>query len=556
MSIYNHKNYHIFLLSNMARKSFTPLIKTTLEIFPNLKDNYKKLAQKVGCCVKTIKRYFKSLESKVPLDNQGNLFSHNTSTGGGASTPLTKDISDIIELPDQQTLILDKSISPKLLNMVGLIETNLNRILQQGTNDARILNTAISFSDKTSKFIIKEESENKGFVDYSTLTEKLTDKQLNIFNEMIRDGWVSLLGCRKTGKTFLMSNAICYLGSREELEIHVLSSKKDTASHVITQIIQIDSKHKLNLFKRPAKEQIIFNNGSRIKVHSNTLADTGTYEADILVIDEAQEVDELVWSKIVPQLLTGRKMRVWIFGTAKAGTPFYNFWFGINPKFKKFELGEEDATWVAPGSFDAVKSLMSDRMIRQELKMEWVEPEGAFFRAEDIEAAFEEYPEGFKRDYLEIVCGVDFGLGHETVMGNIAYRKEQIYEIESWGMFNPTSDMIIAKVKEYGFRYSCLFIMEGSPLGGFVRRDVATMRNKLFKFKTSNFSVHKDKYWFALSFLLNNHLIHLKTQKLKQQLLQYDGTKIDDDWVDMLLHIAYYYFNKYYKNNEKWIFNR
>ena len=525
----------------MARPSYTPLIETTLKTFPDLKDNKKKLAKKVGCCEKTIKRYFESLASKVPSDN--NL------------TPLNnQDISDNIEFPNNQVLTFDKSNSSKSPNMVGLVEVNLNRILQLGTNDARILNTAISFLDKTSQFIVEDQSENnRGFVDYQDITEKLTDKQLNIFNAMIREGWVSLLGSRKTGKTFLMSSAATYLGSRERLEIHVLSSKKDTASHIITQVIIIDAEHKLNLFKRPAKEQIIFNNDTRIKAHSNTLADTGTYEADILIIDEAQEVAEEVWAKIIPQLATGRKMRVWIFGTAKAGTPFYNFWFGINPKFKKFELGMEDAIWVPEESWDAIKSLMSDRMVRQELKMEWVEPEGAFFRAEDVEAAFEDYPEGFKRDYLEIVCGVDFGQGHETVMGNMAYRKEHIYEIESWGMFNPTSDMILAKVKEYGNRYSSLFIMEGSPLGGFVRRDVADLR---FKFKTSNFSVHKDKYWFALNFLLNNHLIHLKTPKLKQQLLRYIGDKIDDDWVDMLLHTAYYYFNKYYKNNEKWIFNR
>jgi len=545
----------------MGRPSRFPDIKKSKQEHPRWSD--EKIALNIGCSMRTIQRYNASIKGEnIVIDDKTSVkkitksnLKTNTETKGGVSTSsLTKDISGIIELPNHPELLLDESAPSKSLSMVGLIETNLNRILQQGTNDARILNTAISFSDKTSKFIVKDESENsKGFVDYQVITEKLTDKQLNIFNAMIRDGWVSLLGCRKTGKTFLMSNAICYLGSREELEIHVLSSKKDTASHIITQVIQIDSKHKLNLFDRPAKEQIIFNNKTRIKVHSNTLADTGTYEADILVIDEAQEVDELVWSKIVPQLLTGRKMRVWIFGTAKAGTPFYNFWFGLNPKFKKFELGEEDATWVPPGSFDAVKSLMSDRMIRQELKMEWVEPEGAFFRSEDIEAAFESYPEGFRRDYLEIICGMDFGQGHETVMGNMAYRKEQIYEIESWGMFNPTSDMILAKVKEYHNRYASKFIMEGSPLGGFVRRDVADLR---VKFKTSNFSVHKDRYWFALNFLLNNHLIHLKTQTLKQQLLQYDGTKIDDDWVDMLLHAAYYYFNKYYKNNEKWVFNR
>ncbi|GAH77033.1 unnamed protein product, partial [marine sediment metagenome] len=82
-----------------------------------------------------------------------------------------------------------------------------------------------------------------------------------------------------------------------------------------------------------------------------------------------------------------------------------------------------------------------------------------------VEAAFEEYSEGFTRDYLEIVCAVDFGLGHETTMGNLAYRKEQIYELDSWGKFNPTSDMILAKVEEYAAKYSPLFIMEGSPLG-------------------------------------------------------------------------------------------
>lgn len=524
----------------MGRPSHFPDIKKSKKEHPRWSD--EKIALDVGCSMRTIQRYNASIKAENIVINDKTIVQNQCQE------------LDIIDLSNLPPSIGDGKTPPQSPNMVGLVEVNLNRILQMGTNDARILNTAISFLDKTNQFVVIEESESsKGFVDYQDVTKKLTDKQLNIFNAMCREGWVSLLGCRKTGKTFLISLAIAYLGSREKLEVHVLSSKKDTAAHIITQLIQIDAEHQLNLFKRPAKEQIIFENKTRIKVHSNTVADTGTYEADILVIDEAQEVDELIWSKIVPQLASGRKMRIWIFGTAKAGTPFYNFWFGINPKFKKFELGEEDATWVAPESWDAIKSLMSDRMIRQELKMEWIEPEGAFFRAEDIEAAFEEYPEGFQRDYLEIVCGVDFGQGHETVMGNMAYRKERIYEIESWGMFNPTSDMILAKVIEYGKRYSSLFIMEGSPLGGFVRRDVKDLK---FKFRTSNFSVHKDKYWFALNFLLNNHLLHLKTKKLKQQLLLYRGDKIDDDWVDMLLHAAYYYFNKYYKNNEKWIFNR
>ncbi|BDI54895.1 MAG: terminase, large subunit [Thorarchaeia virus VerdaV2] len=512
----------------MARPSFTPLIKTMLETYPKLKDNYKKLAGQVGCSVKTIQRYFENSDSNVQLDNSKN---HDLDPQQNQVGPAFKPASD----------------------MVGLIETNLSRILKRGTNDGRILNTAISFSDKTNQFVPKESDEYKRVVDYQTVTEKFTDKQLTIFNAMIREGFVSLLGSRKTGKTFLISTAAIYLGSRKKLEIHVLSSKKDTASHILTQVIVIDLEHKLSLFKRPAKQEITFNNYTRIKAHSNTVADTGTYEADILVIDEAQEVDEIVWAKIIPQLATGRKMRVWIFGTAKAGTPFHKFWFGLHPKFKKFELSMEDATWVKEEAWDSIKSLMSDRMVRQELRMEWIEPEGAFFRTEDVEAAFDPYPEGFVRDYLEVACGVDFGQGHETVMENLAYRNEQIYELDSWAMFNPTSDMILAKVKEYHNKYASLFVMEGSPLGGFVRRDIADLK---VGFKTSNFSVHKDKYWFALNFLLNNRLIHLKSLKLKQQLLKYVGDKINDDWVDALLHVAYYYFNKYFKNNEKWVFNR
>jgi len=460
--------------------------------------------------------------------------------GDDGDSPLQSppyDITNLVDMPNYREMAKSVKESGKPFSLKQWCELAIQKSVLLNSPQAHYLLRI--YGDYFQPHQEDQNQSGQKIVDYQVITEKLTDKQLNIFNAMIREGWVALLGSRKTGKTFLISCAASYLGSRKRLEIHVLSSKKDTASHIITQIIIIDSEHQFNLFKRPAKEQIIFNNDTRVKAHSNTLADTGTYEADILIIDEAQEVEEEVWAKIIPQLATGRKMRVWIFGTAKAGTPFYNFWFGINPKFQKFELGMEDATWVPEESWDSIKSLMSDRMIRQELKMEWVEPEGAFFRAEDIEDAFEEYPEGFKRDYLEIVCGVDFGQGHETVMGNIAYKNEQIYEIESWGMFNPTSDFILSKVREYGNKYSSLFIMEGSPLGGFVRRDV---RDLQFKFKTSNFSVHKDKYWFALNFLLNEHLIHLKSPKLKQQLLQYDGTKIDDDWVDMLLHATYYYF--------------
>lgn len=53
----------------MVRKSFTPLIKTTLETYPDLKDNYEKLTEKVGCYTRTIERYFENIELIVQSDN-------------------------------------------------------------------------------------------------------------------------------------------------------------------------------------------------------------------------------------------------------------------------------------------------------------------------------------------------------------------------------------------------------------------------------------------------------------------------------------------------------
>jgi len=100
---------------------------------------------------------------KCQNNTKSNLKTDTETMGGLSTSPLNnQDITGIIERPNQQETVLDKSTTPKSLNMVELIESNLNRILKVGTNDARILNTAISFSDKTSKFIIQEGSENKG----------------------------------------------------------------------------------------------------------------------------------------------------------------------------------------------------------------------------------------------------------------------------------------------------------------------------------------------------------------------------------------------------------
>ena len=60
------------------------------------------------------------------------------------------DILDIKKLKKSN----NKNPSKGCNNMAALIESNLIRILQMGTDDARILNTGMTYLDKTNQFIV------------------------------------------------------------------------------------------------------------------------------------------------------------------------------------------------------------------------------------------------------------------------------------------------------------------------------------------------------------------------------------------------------------------
>jgi len=393
------------------------------------------------------------------------------------------------------------------------------------------------------------------------ITALFTPKQHEIYAKMMQQGIVCLLGSRKTGKSFLMAKGIIDLGSKARLKIEILSAKKENAAFIVGDVYELCEHHDLDIIdpKNRSVTKCGFKNGTHIRTHSNTIADTGTFRADILIIDEAQEVDQEVWSKIIPMIAKEGEMRVWIFGTAKAGTPFHNLI--TNPPrdldvITQFEMHMEDAEWVKPEKWKVVEALMADdRMVRQELKLEWVEPEGAFFRAEDIDVAFQPYEIPMLNRMGEMICCLDFGSeGSEMVYIVLGYYNGEIYELDSWSVYNPPTDVLLSQVHTFWVEYRPLFIMENSPLGSYVRRDITRSEHN-YRCTTSGFSHNKDKFWFALQWSLNNHKLHLKTHKLRQQLLRYCGDKKKDDWVDSLLHGVKYYFDLHYREADKWIFN-
>lgn len=378
--------------------------------------------------------------------------------------------------------------------------------------------------------------------DYDSLTEKLSPKQLVIFDSMLEDKFTAVFGSRKTGKTYLMALAVILLGSHTKLNVHILSSKKETASYLMTMMSWIAEEHKLNLFERISAEKCKFWNGTTVKAHSNTMADTGTYEADILIIDEAQEVDENVWGKIMPQLMTGRSMYIWIMGTAKAGTMFHTFWFRKN-RFVKFELHMSDATWVKPEAWQEIMDIMPERMVRQELLLKWVEAEGAYFSAERIDEAFGDYEISALKNYDTIICPIDWGYGHAMTMFVLGIKDGVIYELDSWGMQNAPRERVMKQINDYRNKYGCLFILEGGQMAAkWVAYELAERK---IDFEYSLFGKIKYLFWEAMDFVLDQHRVKLDNHRLKQQLLRYCGDKKEDDYADSLLHGVFYYVQNY-----------
>lgn len=432
----------------------------------------------------------------------------------------------------------------------------LQEIIDKAMKDTTFLRTAINIFPLYARLYVEPHLEDVVFnmaVNYDEAVEKLVTKQREIFDSMIEDKFVSVFGSRKTGKTYLMALGIILLGTQKKMQVHVLSSKKDTAAHVITMMMWIAEALDIDIFKKVSVEKCTFWNGTRVTIHANTLADTGTYEADILILDEAQEIAEEVWGKIMPQLATGRDMYIWIMGTAKAGSQFHTFYTKGGKKFKKFKLHMSDATWVTPEQWQDLMDIMPERMVRQELKLKWVEAEGAYFSATDIDEAFKDYTKYSLKNYGEIISPVDWGWGHEHVMFILAIKDGVIYELNCWGMQNAPRKTIMRKFTEYKRVYSPLFILEGG-------QTVATwvgeeLQKKNYDFEYSIFGRNKELYWDALDFVLDSKKIKLDNSRLKQQLLRYCGDKREDDYVDALLHGVYYYVTKYMqKEFEDWCY--
>jgi hypothetical protein len=390
------------------------------------------------------------------------------------------------------------------------------------------------------------------------IREMATEKQTSVIRSMKQpSARVMILGSRKTGKSWVMTASTSLLGTGEPLIVKVLSSKKDTAKHIIWMMASMVPNQMID---QHSKEHLSLRNGTDVAVLPNTIAGTGTFEADILIIDEAQEVAQDIWDKVIPQLLTGRESRLYIAGTAKAGSRFEDVWFGEEAladdgerRFATYEFTREDAPWVSEEEWESAEALMSERMVRQELNLEWVSGEGVYFNSEMVEGAFEPFDRLENGNYIEVISAWDWGIDHQSVNIVLGVRKnDTIEEIDIWAKSNPSAEEIKTRCRIINEKWSPLFIFESSPLGSFVRSDLSAT----FHSRSSNFSHRKDEFIFSLAMLLDTGALRLENKRLKGQLKRYCGDKKDDDFVDALLHGCHYIYRKYMKNDTRRLIRR
>lgn len=177
--------------------------------------------------------------------------------------------------------------------------------------------------------------------------------------EIILDEWQKemlqhegdLLLCtgRQVGKTTIMAHkAGKYMIDHPNSQIIVVSLTEDQAQLMIIMILTfLEQNHRKEIAlgkKRPTKSTITLKNGA--KVIARPVGNTGDavrgFTGDVLIVDEASRMPELMWIAAKPTLLTtGGK--IWMCSTphGKEGF-FYDCFQNKDEKYKVFHISSEE----------------------------------------------------------------------------------------------------------------------------------------------------------------------------------------------------------------------
>lgn len=168
-------------------------------------------------------------------------------------------------------------------------------------------------------------------------------------------GHLLLCTGRQVGKTTIMAiKAALYMINNPNSQIIVVSLTEDQAKLMILMVLDyLEKNHKKEIKQgkeRPTQNKINLINKSSIIARpvGNTGDAVRGFTGDILIIDEASKMPELVFDAAKPTLLTtGGK--IWMCSTpfGKKGY-FYESWVNKHNRFKVFHISSEEVIYNRP----------------------------------------------------------------------------------------------------------------------------------------------------------------------------------------------------------------
>jgi len=211
------------------------------------------------------------------------------------------------------------------------------------------------------------------------------DIQLDKWQKEMLDykGDICLCTGRQVGKTLTMSRkASKYMLENKDSKIIIASLTEDQAKLIIVMIKDYFDRNYPDKLSTNRYDQsstkITLNNGSQAIARPIGLTGDSIrgFTGDVLILDEASRMPEIVFEAAKPVLLTTAG-KIWMCSTpfGKQGY-FYNSWLNKSNRFKVFHITSEEVikerpiskTWSEERSKAAIKFLESERKDMSELQ--------------------------------------------------------------------------------------------------------------------------------------------------------------------------------------------
>jgi len=305
---------------------------------------------------------------------------------------------------------------------------------------------------------------------------------------------------RQVGKTMTFSHKIAnYLIDNPKHQVIVVSLTEDQAQLIIIMILDYLQKNYKNIIQKgknkPTKSRVWIKNGAH--VISRPVGNTGDavrgFTGNVLYIDEASGMPELMWKASMPTLMTTAG-QIWMsstprgkfIGNSTQKNFFFKCWENLENKWKVFNITSRKVIeerkivdeWTQEKRDKALKflknqeSILSEMEYAQEYEAQFLDDMRQWFDDDlIISCQTEDRPERIVKDKIYFL-GVDVArMGEdESTFEIFELRKDHLYQIESQITKKTTLPQTFNHIKQLNtlYDFSKIFIdSEGIGVGVF-----------------------------------------------------------------------------------------